>query len=107
MGTVEPNSMRVAAGLRVGFWEPEAYAKHRRSPFTCKGYYTGPDLGEHIPGAKLEQPLMEGTLKFRVGVLFRPDLGKRQRLETILILENWIPEMFDYEDWTEDMALEA
>lgn len=99
--------MRIAAGLRVGFWEQEAYAKHRRSPFTCKGYYQGPDLGEHLPGAKLSQPLMEGELKFRVGVLFRPDLGKRQRLETILILENWIPEMFEYEDWTEDMAAEA
>jgi len=41
---------------------------------------------------------MEGTLKFRVGVLFRPDLGGK-RLETILILETYIEEMFEYEDW--------
>ena len=45
---------------------------------------------------------MEGTLEFSVGVLFRPDLGKRQKLETILILNNWIPEMFTYEDWAEE-----
>lgn len=106
MGVVEPSSMRVAAGLRVGFYDMNN-DHFRGSPFTPKGYYTGPDLGEHIPGARLEQPLMEGVLKFRVGVLFRPDLGKRQRLETILILENWIPEMFEYEDWSEEMALEA
>lgn len=104
MGTVEPNSMRVAAGLRVGFWRGGMKQDHEVC-FQPKGYYTGPDLGEHIPGAKLQQELMEGTLTFRVGVLFRPDLGKRQRLETILILENWIPEMFEYEDWAEDMAI--
>ena len=106
MGELEPSSMRVAAGLRVGFWD-QSGTQWNGGPFKPKGYYTGPDLGDHIPGAKLEQELMEGTLTFRVGVLFRPDLGKRQRLETILILENWIPEMFDYEDWSEDMALEA
>jgi len=106
MGELEPSSMRISAGLRVGFWK-QNNNHFDRSPFVPKGYYTGPDLGEHIPGALLEQPLMEGTLRFRVGVLFRPDLGKRQRLETILILENWIPEMFEYEDWSEDMALEA
>jgi len=100
------DSMRVTAGLRIGFWNPTNYMGNG-SPFTPKGYYTGPDLGEHLPGSKLEQPLMEGTLVFRVGVLFRPDLGKRQQLETILILETWIPEMFDYEDWAEDMVLEA
>ena len=98
MGVVE--RMRISAGLRVGFWEPDAHAKHRRSPFTCKGYYDGPDLGEFVPGTRLVQKLMEGELVFRVGVLFRPDLGKRQQLETILILENWIPEMFNYEDWS-------
>lgn len=42
---------------------------------------------------------MEGVLNFRVGVLFRPDLGRRQSLETILVLENYFPEMFDYETW--------
>jgi hypothetical protein len=63
------------------------------------GIYVGPDLGDHIPGAKLSQPLMEGELKLSVGVLFRPDRGKHQRVETILILENYIPEMFNYEHW--------
>ena len=101
-----PDSMRISSGLRVGFWKQDNN-HFDGSPFTPKGYYRGPDLGEHIPGARLEQPLMEGVLKFRVGVLFRPDLGKRQRLETILILENWIPEMFEYEDWAEDMVMEA
>jgi len=106
MGTVDPGSMRISAGLRVGFWK-QNNNHFDGSPFVPKGYYTGPDLGEHIPGTKLEQKLMEGTLTFSVGVLFRPDLNVRQRLETILILENWIPEMFEYEDWTEDMVLEA
>lgn len=102
MGSV--TGMNISAGLRIGFWNQN---NRERAPFTPKGYYTGPDLGEHLPGSKLEQPLMEGVLKFRVGVLFRPDLGKRQQLETILILENYIPEMFEYEDWAEDMVLEA
>jgi hypothetical protein len=92
--------MRVTAGTRVGFWNPDP--GWGKSPFTCKGYYEGPDLGDLIPGTVLQQPLMEGVLEFQVGVLFRPDLGKRQRLETILILKNWIPEMFEYEDWSED-----
>ena len=67
--------------------------------FSCIGHYSGASLGDQLPGARLQQELMEGTLKFRVGVLFRPDLGKSQRLETILILENYVEEMFEYEDW--------
>lgn len=92
-----PSAMRVMSGTRVGFWNqnpPERY-----KPFTCVGHYIGPDLGDHIPGAKLEQPLMEGKLVFRVGTLFRPDLGKYQRVETILILETYFPEMFEYDHW--------
>ena len=88
--------MKISAGLRVGFWKPGAWGT---SPFHVKGIYTGPDLGDKIPGEKLHQKLMEGDLYFRVGVLFRPDLNTKQKLETILILENWIPEMFEYEDW--------
>lgn len=91
------DDMRITAGLRVGFWNPKP--QRGTEPFTCKGIYTGPDLGNRLPGSKLKQELMEGTLNFRVGVLFRPDLGRKQCLETILILENWIPEMFEYEDW--------
>lgn len=97
----EVKSMRIAAGLRVGFWDQNA-TQWTGGPFKAKGYYSGPDLGDHIPGTRLEQKLMEGNLVFRVGVLFRPDLGKYQRLETILILENWIPEMFDYADWDKE-----
>lgn len=103
---MELDKLKIAAGLRVGFWDPTG-TQWNDGPFQPKGYYTGPDLGEHLPGSKLEQPLMEGTIRFRIGVLFRPDLDKRNRLETILILENWIPEMFDYEDWSENMLLEA
>ena len=89
--------VNISAGLRVGFWTPKPLAGH--SPFTPKGIYCGPDLGDLIPGTRMNQELMEGTLTFQVGVLFRPDLGRRQRLETILILRTWIPEMFEYEDW--------
>jgi len=96
------DAVNISAGLRVGFWKPGAYSQ-RQSPFECKGFYMGPHLGDHIPGARLQQKLMEGTITFQVGVLFRPDLGKRQSLETILMLENWIPEMFNYEDWGEEM----
>lgn len=84
--------MRITSGIRVGWWTQKG--------FDPVGFYIGPDLGDHIPGTHLEQELMEGTLGFNVGVLFRPDLGRRQRLETILILENYIPEMFEYNDWS-------
>lgn len=100
----EVRSMRVTSGLRVGFWDQNA-TQWTGGPFKPKGYYYGPDLGDHIPGARLEQKLMEGNLIFRVGVLFRPDLGKHQRLETILILETYIPEMFNYEDWETDLLV--
>lgn len=89
--------VRISAGLRVGFWNPQPREFHK--PFRCVGHYAGPDLGEQIPGTLLQQALMEGVLNFRVGVLFRPDLGRRQSLETILVLENYFPEMFDYETW--------
>lgn len=56
-------------------------------------------MGDQLPGWRGEQELMEGVLKFHVGVLFRPDLGKQNHLETILILETYIEEMFEYEDW--------
>ncbi len=94
MASVKP--MRISAGIRVGFWKPGAWGT---SPFQVKGVYAGLDLGDRVPGEKLQQELMEGTLTFRVGVLFRPDLNTKQKLETILILETWIPEMFEYEDW--------
>ena len=100
----EVRAVRVAAGLRVGFWDQNG-TQWNGGPFKPKGYYNGPPLGDHIPGTLLEQQLMEGTLRFRVGVLFRPDLNVKQRLETILILENWIPEMFEYQDWEQELAI--
>lgn len=90
------NALRITAGLRIGYWVP---GKYHREPFSCVGHYNGPDLGDHISGSRLKQELMEGTLEFDVGVLFRPDLGRKQCLETILIIRNYIPEMFEYEDW--------
>lgn len=93
------NPMRVTAGIRVGFWKPKVGGFRKSSPFEVKGIYTGPDIGDLIPGQRISQTLDEGQLDCRVGVLFRPDLGKRQKLETILILETYIPEMFDYEHW--------
>lgn len=97
--------VRITPGTRVGFWYDRYHAvpleeKHKHA-FQAKGIYTGPDLGDHLIGTVLSQPLMEGELRFSVGVLFRPDRGKHQKLETILILENWIPEMFQYEHWEE------
>ena len=100
---MESPTVRILPGTRVGFWYSGPHSApllelHKRA-FVPRGVYIGPDLGDHIVGTRLSQPLMEGELFFRVGVLFRPDLGKRQRLETILMLENWIPEMFNYEHW--------
>jgi hypothetical protein len=91
------NTINISDGLLVGFWSQ--YPEEFRKPFTCVGHYNGPTLGDRLPGWRGQQELMEGTLKFRVGVLFRPDLGKYNRLETIIILENHIEEMFEYEDW--------
>jgi len=63
------------------------------------GIYEGPILGDVIVGSKFNVELMEGTFQFSVGVLFRPDLGKRQRLETILIIDKYVKEIWDYEGW--------
>lgn len=88
----------VGPGLRIGFWN-HLGDQWKVNAFKPMGLYTGPDLGDQIVGTKLEQKLMEGPLLFSVGVLFRPDRGKRQRLETILIFDKYVPEMWDYEDW--------
>lgn len=103
--------MRFPSGVRAGFWYPGPHLnvppmekwKHAFKPI---GLYVGPDLGDPIIGTKFEQKLMEGSLFFRIGVLFRPDRGSKQRLETILILESFYEEMFDYSDW-EKLSLSA
>lgn len=92
-----PKDVTIGYGTRIGFWNP--HGGHWTRAFKEAGIYTGPDLGDQLPGKKFEQKLMEGDLKFRVGVLFRPDRGKHQSTETILIFEKYIPEMWDYDSW--------
>lgn len=94
--------MLISAGLRIGTWNPNGnygVPLHEKHPFRHLGFYDGPNLGDHVIGSTLEQQLIEGLLKFQVGVLFRHDLSKKQRLETILILQNYIPEMWEYDTW--------
>lgn len=92
------DGVQIQTGMRVGLWNTNMTGKAENA-FRCLGHYTGPNLGSHIPGSILKQELPEGTIQFKVGVLFRPDLGKRQRLETILILQEWFPAMWEYETW--------
>lgn len=94
--------MRVVAGTRIGFWNNNA-TKWDGNAFIPKGYYRGEICGDFIPGTVLEQHLEEGVVRFRVGVLFRPDLNKNQRLETILIFETYVPEMWRYNDWDDGL----
>lgn len=82
--------MKVVSGTRCGFWRP---------PFDCVGIYVGPDIEGCSIHQLIEQPLVEGILRFRVGILFRNDLNINQKLEPILMLENFIPEMFNYTTW--------
>lgn len=96
--------MRVPSGVRVGIWHPEPPPfcppmERWKNAFQPLGRYIGPDLGDPIIGQKFEQKLLEGNLIFSIGVLFRPDRGKREKLETVLILHTYFPEMFDYEHW--------
>jgi hypothetical protein len=102
---MESYHVKIGWGLRIGTWHPGPHYcptnELHKNAFRPVGIYVGPDLGDHLIGSKLEQELLEGILRFSVGVLFRPDLNNRQRLETILILETWIPEMFKYEQWDE------
>lgn len=93
-------SVRITAGIRIGWWKPTG--EWKGNPFRCEGFYYGPDLGDLIPGKKITWPLIDGELALSVGVLFRPDLGKRQRLETILIIDNYVEEMWDYDDFQKE-----
>lgn len=88
--------MIVHPGLRIGWWKP---GKYHREPFLCLGHYTGENIGDHVVGTLITQKLMDGELTFRTGVLFRPDLGRKDRLETILILDNYVEEMWEYDSW--------
>jgi hypothetical protein len=96
--------MRVPTGVRAGFWYPGPHLycppmEKWKEAFRPIATYNGPDLGDPVIGTRFQQKLMDGTLEFSVGVLFRPDRGKYQKLETILILHNYFEEMFDYSDW--------
>lgn len=96
--------MRVPQGTRIGIWHPTPPPfcppmDRWKNAFQSLGRYVGPDLGDTIIGQKFKQQLMEGELMFSVGVLFRPDRGKHEKLEPILILQTYFPEMFDYDTW--------
>lgn len=96
MGAV-PN-VKIDTGTRAGFWRPGEPG----GPFIHLGDYIGPPLGDPIIGTKFQQELMEGTITFSVAVLFRPDLGRKNRfLEPIIILDDIIPEIWNYEHWRE------
>jgi len=94
------DTMNVRAGTRIGYW----HNVYRRvgGPFDCIGFYYGPDLNDKIPGEIIQWNLVDGPLILRVSVLFRPDLSKRQRLETILIVEQYQEEMWDYADFQKE-----
>jgi hypothetical protein len=89
--------MRVVPGTRIGYWKPNMGTW--KQAFKPIGVFVGDDMGDIIAGTVMHQELMEGTLKFQVGVLFRPDRGKHQKLETVLIIIEMISEMFEYTDW--------
>lgn len=101
-------TMRVPTGTRFGIWNHQPHMgppdeKWKRA-FHPLGFYMGPELlgpdgKDPIIGTQFCQKLMEGDLKFRIGFLFRPDRGVRQRLEAIIMLETFFPEMFEYTDW--------
>lgn len=93
--------MLINPGTRIGYWNPNpaGFQEKWKNAFNPVGFYVGPGMGDLILGTHLKQKLMEGDLEFSVGVLFRPDRNPRQRLETILILYNFVPEMFQYDDW--------
>lgn len=95
------NDVRVSGGTRIGYWRLTEHHK----PFHPIGYYYGPDLGSQIPGKRLIWPLIDGELIMKVGVLFRPDLGKYQKLETVLIVLNYVEEMWDYDDFQREGLL--
>lgn len=88
--------MYVGPGTRVGLWRP---SREHRHPFVHLGYYSGEPLGDVIVGSRYQQKLLDSEVSFAVGVLFRPDLGRKQRLETIIILEKFSPDMWDYDTW--------
>lgn len=97
----EVHDVRVLPGTRAGIWRPGEPG----GPFIQKGTWIGPELkgraGEPIVGEKFDQELMEGTIKFSVGVLFRPDRSKKQSLEPILILDSYFEEIWNYDTWEE------
>jgi hypothetical protein len=90
------DSVNINTGLRIGFWNLSGgyLVDDWSKPFVCVGVYLGDPLGPHLPGSLIKQELDEGTLEFQVGIL----MGRRCQ-ETILIIQAYVPEMFEYEDW--------
>ncbi len=86
--------MHVATGTRIGLWRPGS----KGGPFIELGLYMGPALEDPLIGKKFVQKLLDGMLEFEVSVLFRPDLGRKKCLETILIINHYVEEMWEYDD---------
>lgn len=81
--------------IRIGVWDK---TKGSKNAFSHLGYYVGPSLGCVEPNAFMNQELKEDILSFRVVQLLRPD-RKTDRIETVFLLENYVPSMWKYEDW--------
>ena len=79
--------------MRVGYWRPGG----GRDPFIPVGLWTGPCLRDEIAGTVMDQELAEGTVRFRLGVLFTP--RQPRKLERIVILEKEVPSMWGYDTW--------
>jgi hypothetical protein len=88
--------MKILTGTRAGFWHPV----YRQNPFQHLGFWQGKYLGDHIPGYVFEQDLLEFKIEFHVQVLYRPDLDKRSRLETVLIFDKYDEKIWDYDCWS-------
>ena len=85
--------------IRIGLWRNYGY----HDPFRSTGWWVGPSLGNFMPGQNFHQDIEEGRLEFSVGILYRPDRGKREKVEIILKLktiDKAITEaMWSYNTW--------
>lgn len=87
---------------RIGLWGNYGFQK----PLKPLGRWIGGQMPEHLPGKKLEQKLMEGILRYRVGCLFDREKPRKEQIETILILETRDPQILEamwlYDTWKKE-----
>lgn len=85
--------MLIPNPCRLGWWNPVPETRYQ--PFTHLGFYQAP-LPDSLPGQVFSTMLDEGTIWFRVGVLYRPDVYAQRKkltgslrncLEVILMLD--------------------